>query len=181
MELKDYTEKVKGLINPLATPEDDRLHMAMGMVGEIGEVVDIVKKEFAYGREPDNAKVLEELGDFTFYVVGLAYMSGVSVDTMQPADEPHDVNPMVALATLADAASIAMFVAVGDPGYRLMSESIKEIVAFIDSFASARGARLPEVLDMNIKKLSVRYPGLKFDADRANNRDTDAEKEAMLR
>ena len=40
---------------------------------------------------------------------------------------------------------------------------------------------LDEVLERNIKKLEARYPGLRFDADRANNRDTAAEQEAMAR
>ena len=183
MDIETYVPKVRGLINRLDTVEDDHLHMAMGMVGEIGEVVDLVKKSFAYGRELDKQKLLEELGDFTFYAVGLADMLCVELtgeDGM--AVESGDGKTNMILATLAfmSGATLAAHTygpsAGSDADER---EALKEAVLLVGCIARDLGSNLEEVLDLNIKKLSVRYPNLTFDADRANNRDVEAEREAM--
>lgn len=180
MDIETYVPKVRGLINRLDTVEDDHLHMAMGMVGEIGEVVDLVKKSFAYGRELDKQKLLEELGDFTFYTVGLADMLGVSFTGM--AVESVDSKTNMNLATLAFMSGAMLVAHTLEPSAGSDAderEALKEAVIIVGCIARDLGSSLEEVLDLNIKKLSVRYPNLMFDAERANNRDVEAEQEAM--
>lgn len=180
MDIETYVPKVRGLINRLDTVEDDHLHMAMGMVGEIGEVVDLVKKSFAYGRELDKQKLLEELGDFTFYAVGLADMMGTNFTDM--AVESGDGRTNMSLATLAFMSGVTLVAHTYGPSAGSDAdgrEALKEAVLLVGCIARDLGSSLEEVLDLNIKKLSVRYPNLAFDADRANNRDVEAEREAM--
>lgn len=50
---------------------------------------------------------------------------------------------------------------------------------YFNLLISEIGSTWEEVFDMNIAKLSARYPNLKFDADKAINRNTDAEHEAV--
>ena len=50
--------------------DKDRLHMALGFFGEVGELSDAVKKVFAYGQDADFGNIEEELGDLLFYLVG---------------------------------------------------------------------------------------------------------------
>ena len=47
------------------------LHMAIGISGESGELLDAVKKAVIYRKPLDRANVVEELGDLEFYMEGL--------------------------------------------------------------------------------------------------------------
>jgi len=47
--------------------KSDIVHAAMGIGGEAGEVVDIIKKHVYYGKMLDRTKVLEEMGDILWY------------------------------------------------------------------------------------------------------------------
>lgn len=53
---------------------------AMGLAGESGEVVDLVKKQIHHGHSANREKVKGELGDVLHYVAGLATMYGLSLD-----------------------------------------------------------------------------------------------------
>lgn len=55
-----------------------RVHMAMGIAGESGELLDAVKKHVIYNRELDIENVIEELGDIEFYMEGLRAQLGIS-------------------------------------------------------------------------------------------------------
>lgn len=47
------------------------MHMAIGISGEAGELLDAIKKKVIYRKELDTLNVLEELGDIEFYLEGL--------------------------------------------------------------------------------------------------------------
>lgn len=66
-----YRDFVRSRTKPMNTPLNHLLHMTLGISGEAGELVDAVKKHFAYGKQLDVENVLEELGDILFYVQGL--------------------------------------------------------------------------------------------------------------
>lgn len=54
------------------------LHMAIGIAGEAGELLDAVKKYVIYNKEPDEANMVEELGDLEFYMEGFRQGLGVT-------------------------------------------------------------------------------------------------------
>lgn len=56
------------------------LHMVLGIAGEVGELVDAVKKHIIYERPMDRANVIEELGDLEFYLEGLRQGLSLSRD-----------------------------------------------------------------------------------------------------
>lgn len=47
------------------------IHMAMGVAGEAGELLDAIKKHAVYNKPLDLANVVEELGDLCFYIQGI--------------------------------------------------------------------------------------------------------------
>jgi len=47
------------------------LHMAVGIAGEAGELLDAIKKAVIYQKPLDLENVIEELGDLEFYMEGL--------------------------------------------------------------------------------------------------------------
>lgn len=55
---------------PISEDEAHLWHMAIGMTGEAGELLDAYKKLGIYRKELDLANVIEELGDFEFYLTG---------------------------------------------------------------------------------------------------------------
>jgi len=59
------------------TPEDaDLLHMAVGVSGEAGELLDAVKKKVIYRKELDIDNMKEELGDIEFYMERIRQICG---------------------------------------------------------------------------------------------------------
>ena len=47
------------------------MHAAIGISGEAGELLDSIKKTWAYNRPIDHNNVIEELGDLEFYMEAL--------------------------------------------------------------------------------------------------------------
>jgi NTP pyrophosphatase (non-canonical NTP hydrolase) len=63
------------------TPTDaHRLHMAVGISGEAGELLDAVKKAAIYRKPLDIANVREECGDLLFYITGILDSIGTDMD-----------------------------------------------------------------------------------------------------
>jgi len=55
-------------------------HMATGVSGEAGELLDAVKRVVAYNKPIDRENVIEELGDIEFYMEGLRDSLGITRD-----------------------------------------------------------------------------------------------------
>jgi NTP pyrophosphatase (non-canonical NTP hydrolase) len=93
----DHRDLVARLAKPawdIVSEFDDlkahRVHMAMGIAGEAGELLDAIKKHVIYNRELDIENVIEELGDIEFYMEGLRDQLGVSrEDVLQ-----HNINKL---------------------------------------------------------------------------------------
>lgn len=62
-------------------PEDaHRIHMAMGVAGEAGELLDTIKKSSIYRKPYDLDNITEECGDILFYLVGMLNSFGVTLE-----------------------------------------------------------------------------------------------------
>jgi NTP pyrophosphatase (non-canonical NTP hydrolase) len=82
----NYDEFVESLCKPghhicsELFPEDaHRIHMAMGIAGEAGELLDAIKKATIYRKPYDKDNVLEECGDILFYVQGMLNSFGFTL------------------------------------------------------------------------------------------------------
>lgn len=53
-------------------------HMAMGIGGEAGEIIDAVKRHTVYEKPLDRENVIEEMGDHEFFMAGLRQLLGIS-------------------------------------------------------------------------------------------------------
>ena len=80
-----------GMVDALVKPADDLVdmmvevptlahlnHMALGLAGETGELIDAIKKHTIYGKPVDMPNILEELGDIEFYLQGIRSAFGVT-------------------------------------------------------------------------------------------------------
>ncbi len=52
----------------------------MGLCGESGEVIDILKKHLSQGHELNKEKMAEELGDVAWYLAETAYALGYDLE-----------------------------------------------------------------------------------------------------
>ena len=57
------------------------LHMAIGIAGEAGELLDVIKKHAIYRKPLDFPHLIEELGDLEFYMAGLRDALAISRET----------------------------------------------------------------------------------------------------
>lgn len=81
----NYTAMVAALAKPgeaiLPSLTPDRchlLHMAIGVSGEAGELLDAIKKVAIHNKPIDRENVVEELGDLEFYMEGLRQGLGIT-------------------------------------------------------------------------------------------------------
>ena len=73
----DYSDFVAALFKDMKSPTLNLLHAAVGISGEAGELLDAVKKHWAYEKDLDKENVIEELGDLEFYMQALRNEIGV--------------------------------------------------------------------------------------------------------
>ena len=66
------------ILTSMTSEQAHRLHMAVGISGEAGELIDAVKKEVVYGKNADRENIVEELGDLEFYMEGLRQSFGIT-------------------------------------------------------------------------------------------------------
>lgn len=66
------------IISELTPKDAEVLHMAIGVSGESGELLDAIKKNVIYRKPLDRENVIEELGDLEFYMEGLRQQLDIS-------------------------------------------------------------------------------------------------------
>lgn len=67
-------------LNPKLSEKDVLINAVMGLCGESGEAIDMVKKHLAQGHEFDKEKFAKELGDIAWYLAEAAYAIGMSLE-----------------------------------------------------------------------------------------------------
>ena len=79
--------KAGSVIAEELTPDDcHRLHMAIGISGEAGELLDSIKKTTIYRKPLDIANIVEECGDLLFYIAGMLDSIGVDIESAMAAN-----------------------------------------------------------------------------------------------
>lgn len=62
------------------TPRELALKSGLGLAGEAGETVELVKKWAFHDRPLDRAKLTKELGDVLWYLTALARTQGITLE-----------------------------------------------------------------------------------------------------
>ena len=76
----EYQRLAMTTLNPDLTKKDVLINGVMGLCGESGEAIDIVKKHLHQGHELDKEKLLKELGDIAWYLAETAYALDIALD-----------------------------------------------------------------------------------------------------
>ena len=72
MTVNEYQKLAMTTLNPALDKKDVLINGVMGLCGESGEAIDIVKKWLAQGHELDKEKLAKELGDIAWYLAEAA-------------------------------------------------------------------------------------------------------------
>ena len=81
-----YGKFVATLAKKMPSIVEDRLHAAVGISGEAGELLDAIKKNWVYNKELDSENVKEELGDLMFYITAMMLLQGLTLEGVLEAN-----------------------------------------------------------------------------------------------
>lgn len=183
-DLNEYQEKAVRTLKRGDCLLDDVLHCVLGMVGEAGEVSEIINET------PE--EVVKEVGDSMWYAAVLSHVLSLRLEELKdeaihalgsrgtmlfsslaPEDRAH-----IWAGRMADRVKKSCFY-----GKTLDLSSLKnELVQYwacMEEHCYLLDVPILEVATKNILKLEARYPAGSFDADKAINRNHEAEDAAM--
>ena len=80
MTINEYQQRAMATLNPKLTERDVLINSVMGLCGESGEAIDIVKKWLAQGHLLDREHLAGELGDVAWYLAEAATALGMSLE-----------------------------------------------------------------------------------------------------
>ena len=78
MNINAYQQEAMTLLNPEIPQKDVLLNALMGLCGESGEAIDLMKKHLFQGHDLDREKLVKEQGDVAWYLAEAA--TGLGVD-----------------------------------------------------------------------------------------------------
>ena len=82
MTINEYQKLAMTTLNPALSPKDVLINGVMGLCGESGEAIDLVKKHLAQGHELDREKLAKELGDVAWYLAETATAIGYPLEEL---------------------------------------------------------------------------------------------------
>ena len=82
MTPNEYQKQAMSTLNPALSQKDVLINAVMGLCGESGEAIDIVKKHLHQGHNLDREKLIKELGDIAWYLAEAATALDTNLETI---------------------------------------------------------------------------------------------------
>lgn len=80
MTPNEYQAQAMRWLNPALSEKGTLINGVMGLCGESGEVIDLVKKHLSQGHPLDRETLAKELGDVAWYLAETAYVLGYPLE-----------------------------------------------------------------------------------------------------
>ena len=80
MEINDYQKLALRTLNKNLDKKNILINSVMGLCGESGEAIDLVKKHLYQGHELDKERFAKELGDIAWYLAEAAHALDMDLD-----------------------------------------------------------------------------------------------------
>lgn len=80
MNFTDYQDQARRTAGSHFGPREAMANWAMGLAGEAGELVDLLKKEIYHDRPASIEQFRSEAGDVLWYLAMICWQRGVSLD-----------------------------------------------------------------------------------------------------
>lgn len=171
MNIKDYQINAARTSADLGSTENNLFHMNMGIHTEVGEVLDIYKKFFAYGKPIDVVHLTEELGDICWYLANKDTFRGITYSA-----DAIDFDGINANNTQEE--FYEQKHGVFEAWLNHIVCSTKDYWALVYITCRAYDIDFEQMLEININKLKARYPE-KFTEEAALNRDLEQERNVL--
>lgn len=186
MNLIEYQPLARRTMKELPTLGEHLEHMMLGVIGELGEFFDAIKKFAVYGKPQDRVNLHEEGGDALWYIVGYLPELDVPVGVLQAGfDQGYTSGKLWNLGRASLLASVIATSAKACYDIGETTTSANTRFAAISLLGRSMGLlygffdlSLEESLDRNIAKLQKRY-GEKYSDLAALNRDLDGERAVL--
>lgn len=159
MTLEEYKELSAKTCPDLGSQSLNILHMNMGLYTEIGEVIDIFKKNLVYGKEIDLVHLGEELADCEWYNMNKRRLENKSI-----LIGGQDFK----FSSIENICQVLLELVLKHEKSSVITKVLMRIAEYfeLDYF---------KLLGNNIAKLKARY-GDKFSTEKALNRDLEKER-----
>ena len=86
MTINEYQILAMTTLNPELTKKEVLINSVMGLCGESGEAIDIVKKWMAHGHELDKDHLAKALGDIAWYLAEAATALDMALEEILQAN-----------------------------------------------------------------------------------------------
>ena len=192
MNFKEYIPLAMRTCKPLPFTEHIN-HMGLGIVGEMGEIVDQLKKAYVYGKAIDQVNIVEEVGDVAYHVAGVVQFypnlhNFIESDELKNSinyeklvEAKSNITRTILLNTMSAANLVVDMGILADEAGGPSGEGeevAKTLCMFLFATAVLLEVDLSQVYEVNIAKLAKRY-GDKYSDYAAINRDIDAERAVL--
>ena len=84
---RNYAKSGSAIVSDMTPVTAHLLHMAVGVSGEAGELLDAIKKCALYRKNLDRDNVVEEIADIRFYLAGIMNTLNISEDELLAQEE----------------------------------------------------------------------------------------------
>ena len=170
MRLADFQAASARTLNPAGDLKTSDNYL-LGVIGEAGEVVELVKKATYHGHALDLPALAVELGDVCWYVAAIATEVGTTLQAAQQQTsmllQLLDPLPLPTKTLRLAGYAVDLNVVVGD--WRIYRNSLQVAAALgsvlraVQAICYQAGIPFGAVLSGNVSKLRARYP-LAFDS-----------------
>jgi NTP pyrophosphatase (non-canonical NTP hydrolase) len=150
MNRHDYQRQAARTAPTHLSDQERRENAAHGLIGEYGELLDLLKKQRWHGHD-DRSKLTDEFGDVCWYIAEVCTILGV--DMPEPIPEGRWQAPTDVYDLAVDIALLARDVVNYDP-----CSVIDCTLGDLANLMRGHGLTLDAVLTRNIAKLQARYP-----------------------
>lgn len=82
MTINEYQQLAMRTSNKVLNKDMHIMNGALGLVGESGEVADLIKKNWMQGHSLDKEHIAKELGDICWYIAETATAIGYDMETI---------------------------------------------------------------------------------------------------
>jgi NTP pyrophosphatase (non-canonical NTP hydrolase) len=168
--IQGYEKEVRRL---LGAHEKEISAYALGLAGEAGEVVDLLKKSWGHGHPLDVEKLKKELGDTLWYVTALGMQFEIPIERYVPRRLVNDLSdhaaaqgsrPLLLIELVGRTVGMVRrywyeerFLE-GERFLATLARQLRWIFNELEQLGLQHGLTLGVILQANVDKLRLRYP-----------------------
>ena len=187
MNFQTYLQTVRQRAAPMEGPTQLE-HAQVGMVTELGELGDLLKRKLAYGKPFDSVNLLEECGDWFWYFVLYCDEKRIHMGTLEDMLVEHVKMPMepetkrdnnTVFRLLAMTTGILAAEDIVEAGPAEVADTVNSALGLVYVLLYRHGYTVAQCFVANDAKLELRNKGKAFDRDLTLNRDHGAERTVL--